>query len=480
MPSGMTSQDNDTICAIATPPGKGGIGIVRISGALCRPIAEKILGFSPTPRHAHLADFRGAGAEVMDTGIALFFDAPHSFTGEDVLELQGHGGVFLLQGLLSEVQRHGARLARPGEFSERSFLNNKIDLAQAEAIADIIDATTEQAARSAMRTLQGAFSQLVSDLVAQVTRLRVYIEAAIDFSDEEVDFLSEGKTLEKLETLLRTMDDVFSRARQGTLLNDGMTVVIVGQPNAGKSSLLNQLSGTEAAIVTDVPGTTRDLLAQQINIDGMPVHVIDTAGLRHSEDRIEREGVRRARDAMVTADRLLVVVDSTCVPDDPPSLYSHLLELMPELVNEHPMQGHPQRQLEKLTLILNKCDLVGRQAQVGEIELGAVGQPTRINFLRLSALSGEGVDLLRTHLKHCMGYQAAGEGTFIARQRHLDSLGRAREFLLTAKTNLEQGNPAELVAEDLRLAQNCLGEITGKVSSDDLLGIIFSSFCIGK
>ncbi len=314
----------DTICAIATPPGRSGVGIVRVSGPLSRDIAQKLLHFLPTPRHAHFTNFYGSDSHLIDQGIALFFPSPNSFTGEDVLELQGHGGYFVLDSLLNEAIKTGARIARPGEFSERAFLNDKIDLAQAEAIADLIESSSEEAARSALRTLQGDFSKLINSLCAAIIDLRVYIEAAIDFSEEEIDFLTEGKTAESLRAILNKLNAILAQAKQGALLREGMSVVIAGKPNAGKSSLLNALAGKDSAIVTDIAGTTRDTLIEHINIDGMPLHITDTAGLRESNDIVEIEGIRRALQAIESADRLLLVVDASLDTVNPGNLTGRL------------------------------------------------------------------------------------------------------------------------------------------------------------
>ncbi|MEX1196472.1 MAG: tRNA uridine-5-carboxymethylaminomethyl(34) synthesis GTPase MnmE [Pseudohongiellaceae bacterium] len=458
--------DTDTICAMATPPGRSGVGIIRVSGPRCRELAEAILGHLPKARNAGLCRFHDRSGQVIDQGIALFFPAPHSFTGEDVLELQGHGGLYLLNALLAELAGLGARLARPGEFSERAFMNDKLDLTQAEAIADLIDASSEQAARSAIRTLQGEFSRLIHQLAESITELRVYVEASIDFSDEEIDFLSEGGVAYRLDNLLEQLDAVLEQARQGSILKEGMSVVIAGRPNAGKSSLLNALAGRDTAIVTDIAGTTRDTLRENIHIDGMPLHITDTAGLRDSEDRIEQEGIRRARSAMEQADRLLLVIDAhaerTMTTSDARSLDAYLEGLR-----------LPAALRQRLTLVLNKCDLAGLSPG---LQAADAGHPA---VIRLSALTSDGVDLLRTHLKDCMGFDATEEGGFIARTRHLDALKRAQSDLRHASEQL-QHQAGELVAEDLRHAHRHLGEITGEFTTDDLLGRIFSSFCIGK
>lgn len=450
---------NDTIAAIATAPGRGGIGVIRISGALAPALLSSICGRLPQPRLATLLDFHECGTQtsrqVLDRGIALYFPAPHSFTGEDVAELQAHGGPVVLDLLLQEIIRLGARLARPGEFSERAYLNNKLDLIQAEAIADLIDSSSRQAARNAMRSLQGAFSARVNELLEDLTGLRVYVEASIDFPEEEVNFLADLQVAARLDTLLEKLGDVRHTARNGVLLRDGMTLVLAGKPNAGKSSLMNQLAGRDTAIVTAIPGTTRDLLREQITLDGLPLHIIDTAGLRSSPDEIEREGVRRAIGEIRRADRLLLVIDSSS-NDCPQQI---LAENFGEFIDELP----------PITVLMNKCDLV---AATPAIELGG-----QYPIITLSALSGTGLELLREHLKQSVGYQHADSGDFSARRRHLDALERTHSALLDAK---QQWHAGELLAEHLREAQQALGEITGEFTPDDLLGQIFSSFCIGK
>ena len=445
----------DTIAAIATPPGRGGIGIVRVSGPATPAIASVLCGALPRPRYAELRAFRAADDTIIDQGIALFFPAPHSFTGEPVLELQGHGGPVVMDMLLARVVELGARLARPGEFTERAFLNDKLDLAQAEAVADLIEASTAAAARAAMGSLQGVFSQQVNALVEGLIQLRLYVESAIDFPEEEIDFLSDGHVATQLGGLQSQLRRLLNEAGQGQLLRDGMSIVIAGQPNAGKSSLLNQLAGRDSAIVTAIPGTTRDVLREYIDIDGMPLRVIDTAGLRESSDLVEQEGIRRAWREIETADRVLLVVDSRDgINAEDQAIRARLPASVP------------------LTLIFNKIDL--SQETPGE-QTGDWGP-----VIKLSAKTGTGLDVLRQHLKTCMGYQTSGEGAFIARRRHLDALRRAAEQLANAQVQLEQYQAGELVAEELRLAQNHLSEITGEFTSDDLLGRIFSSFCIGK
>ncbi|MGO1396113.1 MAG: tRNA uridine-5-carboxymethylaminomethyl(34) synthesis GTPase MnmE [Halomonas sp.] len=448
----------DTIAALATPPGRGGVGIIRVSGPACRKIAEAMIGHCPAPRNAHYGPFLGAEGSI-DEGIALFFNGPHSFTGEDVLELQGHGGPIIMDMLLERCVALGARLARPGEFSERAFLNDKLDLAQAEAIADLIDATSRSAAENAVRSLQGEFSKRVSALVTRLIELRVYVEAAIDFPEEEIDFLADGHVAQHLNSVQQALGDVRQAAGQGALLREGMSVVIAGRPNAGKSSLLNALTEQDTAIVTDIAGTTRDVLREHIHIDGMPLHIIDTAGLRDTPDAVEKIGVARAWAEIEKADRVLLLVDaSTTATTDPMVIWPEFVARLPD----------PQR----LTLVRNKIDT---SAEPAGLDL-STAPPT----LRLSAKTGEGVDNLKAHLKDVMGFAATTEGRFSARRRHLDALDRAMAALDTGRAQLDGYGAGELLAEDLRDAQQALGEITGEFSADDLLGEIFGSFCIGK
>jgi tRNA modification GTPase len=461
---------SDTIVAIASAAGRGAVGVLRVSGTLVPRIATAILGALPAPRVAVLRRFMDEHGAVLDQGLAIYFSAPASFTGEPVLELQGHGGVVIVDCLLERVLGLGARLARPGEFSERAFLNGKMDLAQAEAVADLIEAATDAAARAAVRSLQGEFSARIHRLQKQLTDLRVYVEAAIDFPDEEIDFLSGGALQERLSQVFTGFDSITAAARQGALLREGMTVVIAGRPNAGKSSLLNRLVGDEVAIVTSLPGTTRDLLRHQLHLDGMPVNLIDTAGLRPAADLVEEEGIRRAQSAMQRADRILYVVDATLADpmaapgersaNGPPSAVADLAreaDLPP---------GVP------VTWVVNKIDLLGLPARV---ESGG-GVPR----VFVSAQTGDGIDLLRTHLQAVAGYRDVESGAFSARRRHLDALGRAYELVRRAAETLAVSGAVELFAEDLRLAQRNLGEITGELTSEDLLGEIFGSFCIGK
>ena len=457
-------SDNDTIVAQATPPGRGGVGILRISGFKAREVAETVLGKLPKPRYADYLPFKDADGSVLDQGIALWFPGPNSFTGEDVLELQGHGGPVILDLLLKRILTiPGLRIARPGEFSERAFLNDKLDLAQAEAIADLIDASSEQAARSALNSLQGAFSARVNHLVEALTHLRIYVEAAIDFPDEEIDFLSDGKIEAQLNDVIADLDAVRAEARQGSLLREGMKVVIAGRPNAGKSSLLNALAGRDSAIVTDIAGTTRDVLKEHIHIDGMPVHIIDTAGLRESPDKVEQIGIERAWQAINEADHVLFVVDSTATAVIDP------YEIWPEFMARLP-QGIP------VTVVRNKADL--STLDIGQSTVAT--EQGDISVINLSAKEGSGVDTLKAHLAKTMGFDTTTEGQFIARRRHIDALDQAYSYVSTGEQQLHEAMAGELLAEELRLAHQALCEITGEFTSDDLLGKIFSSFCIGK
>ncbi|WP_430460751.1 tRNA uridine-5-carboxymethylaminomethyl(34) synthesis GTPase MnmE [Thalassolituus sp. LLYu03] len=460
----------DTIAAIATAPGRGGVGIIRVSGPKALEIARAVSGLEPKPRYAHYGAFTARDGSVLDEGLTLFFPNPHSFTGEDVVELQGHGGPVVLDLLLKEVVALGCRLARPGEFSERAFLNDKMDLAQAEAIADLIDSASEQAARCALRSLQGEFSKRVHSLLDQLIQLRMYVEAAIDFPEEEIDFLSDGKVAAMLQAVDNELKGVLREANQGALLREGMNVVIAGRPNAGKSSLLNALAGQERAIVTDIAGTTRDVLKEHIHIDGMPLHIIDTAGLRDAPDEVERIGIQRAWDEISKADRVLLMIDSSkaAVEETDPE------KLLHALYDERGLKQQATDLLNsgRVTVIRNKADLSTEVIGLDE----RAGFPT----VTLSAKQNAGVDVLREHLKQIMGFEAAAEGGFLARRRHIDALNRAQEALDNGRLQLEGMGAGELLAEDLRMAQKSLNEITGAFSADDLLGEIFGSFCIGK
>ncbi|MDO6544391.1 tRNA uridine-5-carboxymethylaminomethyl(34) synthesis GTPase MnmE [Photobacterium sanguinicancri] len=453
-------EHTDTIVAQATPPGRGGVGIIRVSGPKATEVALAVAGRELKTRYAEYLPFKNEDGSALDQGIALFFKGPNSFTGEDVLELQGHGGPVLMDMMIKRILKlDGIRAARPGEFSERAFMNDKLDLAQAEAIADLIDASSEEAAKSAFKSLQGAFSNKVNELVEALIHLRIYVEAAIDFPEEEIDFLSDGKVSKDLLGIMDNLEAVRREANQGAIIREGMKVVIAGRPNAGKSSLLNALSGKDSAIVTDIAGTTRDVLREHIHIDGMPLHIIDTAGLREASDEVERIGIERAWDEIQQADRVLFMVDGTTTDaTDPAEIWPDFIERLPDSMG--------------LTVIRNKVELTGEDAGICH-----VNNPT---LVRLSARTGEGVDSLREHLKKCMGFSGTTEGGFMARRRHLDALERAAEHLEIGKNQLEGYMAGEILAEELRLAQQHLSEITGEFSSDDLLGRIFTSFCIGK
>jgi tRNA modification GTPase len=448
----------DTIAAIATAHGRGAVGVIRVSGPQVPRIAAEILGALPEPRQAHLAHFLDANGSSLDQGLALYFPAPASYTGEPILELQGHGGALIVDVLLQRLLDLGCRMARPGEFSERAFLNGKMDIAQAEAVADLIDAGTAAAARAAVRTMQGEFSARIHELEKRITELRKLIEAAIDFPDEELDFVSGNAVRAHLAAVFAAFDSITAAARQGALLREGLNVVIAGRPNAGKSSLLNKLVGDEVAIVADSPGTTRDVLRQHVHLDGLPLNLIDTAGLRVARDVVEAEGVRRAKTELERADRVLYLVDAAALEGpDAAGPVTDLTQLPP---------GVP------VTLVLNKIDLTGAPAYLDEASI-----PPRIF---LSAKTGAGLPLLRAHLKESAGYRENESGALSARRRHLDALRRARAAVEAAAESLAATRAFELFAEDLRLAQLALGEITGEFTSDDLLGEIFSSFCIGK
>ncbi|MFT7220564.1 MAG: tRNA modification GTPase [Candidatus Azotimanducaceae bacterium] len=464
----MTSQDfsasdvsyvRDTIAARATAPGIGGVGIIRISGPLVSDIAEALLGKIPSERHATYTTFRESDQTAIDSGLALYFQSPDSFTGEDVLELQGHGGPIVLDMLLSRIVGLGARIALPGEFSQRAFLNDKIDLAQAEAIADLIHSGSRQAARSAMRSLKGEFSRRVNTLVSSVILLRVYVEAAIDFPEEEIDFISDERVSIDLDQLVSTLDELLRTAGDGALLNEGADVVLLGKPNAGKSSLMNQLTGEETSIVTDIPGTTRDVIDQQLEIDGIPLRLLDTAGIRDSENTIEAEGVRRALAAKASADLIIAIVDT-----------NQTLEEMLSDIRELDLG-------ERCILVGNKIDLAGSHSALGPDALLSLGLVEDI--VPMSAMTGEGLPALKAAIKQTLGFNGS-ESTFAARSRHIAALKRAQASLASGHKCLSEHQAGELLAEELKDVQRHLSEITGEFSSDDLLGEIFSSFCIGK
>ena len=443
----------DTIVALATAQGQSGVGIIRLSGPDSKIIAKKIAPQIQviSPRKAIFGRFYDQNGEIIDEGLLLYFLSPNSFTGEDVIEFQTHGSPIILDLLLKTCLHYGARLALPGEFSERAFLNGKIDLAQAEAIADLIESSSETAARMASRSLQGKFSEYINQLVEKLIYLRMYVEASIDFPEEEIDFLQDQHIHQSLEQIEKQFIAINEKAKQGALIKDGMILVIAGKPNAGKSSLLNALAGYDTAIVTDIPGTTRDVLKEKIQIDGMPIHLIDTAGLRDSDDAVEQEGIKRARQQIANADHILWIYDAV---DDP----THSAFDQTDLPSDIPV-----------TFIKNKIDKVDQL-------------PKRISndHLSISVKENLGIDLLKDHLKNIMGYQGPEHGEFLARRRHLNALEEAASHLNKAKDALNILMAGELLAEELRQMQNCLGQITGEFSSDDLLGRIFSSFCIGK
>jgi len=451
---------NDTIVAQATAPGRGSVGIVRVSGPNAKPVAELLLKKCPVPRVATYQPFYNSQNHIIDQGIALYFAGPNSFTGEDILELQGHGGQVVMQLLIDTCLKSGlVRLAKPGEFSEQAFLNEKMDLTQAEAIADLIDASSQQAAKSALRSLQGEFSNQIRNLVDKVIYLRMYVEAAIDFPEEEIDFLADGIVQSNLHTIVALLNKIMHQAKQGSLLRDGMRVVIVGRPNAGKSSLLNALSGKDSAIVTDIAGTTRDVLKEHIHIDGMPLHIIDTAGLRDDADTVEKIGIERAWQEIHNADRILFMVDAEQEPNSQPK------DIWPEFYDKLPVNA-------AITVIRNKCDLIQ--------EAPGIDNNQKYPVICLSAMAKLGIDTLTEHLKECMGFNQVGEDQVIARQRHITALISAQQHIDIGKDQLESAMAGELLAEELRIAQGYLNEITGEFSSDDLLSKIFSSFCIGK
>ena len=442
----------DTIAAIATASGAGGIGVVRVSGALSKYIATQILGHCPSPRHAAYLDFKQANGDLIDRGIAIFYQNPHSYTGEDVLELQAHGGTALMQILLARCIELGARQADPGEFTRRAYLNDKIDLAQAEAVADVINASTLEAAQSAMRSLSGEFSQSINSLLHQLIDLRMYVEACLDFPEEEIDFITQGKVAEKIASNQQKLTTIFAKAKQGAILREGIHVVLIGQPNVGKSSLMNALAGEEVAIVTPIAGTTRDAIKSVIQINGVLLHIVDTAGLRETNDEVEKIGIARTFRATETAHIALILVDTA-----------------------HGIGGAKKSILRRLTQeidkiwVHNKIDVSRESARLLKKEGDT--------HIYLSAKTGEGLDLLKQHLLAQVGFQQNSEGVFMARARHLEALKQVEQHLTNASIQIKS---AELVAEELRLAQEALSSITGEFTPDDLLGEIFSKFCIGK
>ena len=448
----MQQNNLYTIAAIATASGAGGIGVVRVSGHLAQSIAIQVLGQCPTPRYAAYLPFYDANQQLVDRGIAIYYQNPHSYTGEDVLELQAHGGTALMQILLARCIELGARQAEPGEFTRRAYLNGKIDLAQAEAVADVINASTIEAARSAMRSLSGEFSICINQVLAKLINLRMYVEACLDFPEEEIDFITQGNVAEKLKAIVDDLKLVFTKSKQGSLLREGLHIVLVGQPNVGKSSLMNQLSGEEVAIVTPIAGTTRDAIKNIIQINGLPLNIIDTAGLRETNDEVEKIGIARTYQALENAQVALLLVDAAHgISEKEKSILSYL----------------PQ-EIEKIW-VHNKIDATK--------EIAKIVEQTGEAHIYLSAKTGAGVDLLKQHLLNIAGYQQNAEGIFMARARHLDALKQVDAHLHLAQNNRHQ---PELIAEDLRLAQEALSSITGEFTPDDLLGEIFSKFCIGK
>jgi tRNA modification GTPase len=442
----------ETICALATAIGQSGIGVIRVSGPLSKIISKKILHLELKPRHAFYGPFYDNEDNTIDKGVAIYFPGPNSYTGEDVVEFQGHGGMSVMRKLLETALIFGARLSEPGEFSKRAFLNGKMDLVQAEAVQDLIQSSSDESALSAVRSLTGEFSEKINHLLSELTSLRVFVEATIDFSDEEIDFLESHQVSTKLQNLKDLLASILESANQGAILRDGLHVAIAGKPNAGKSSLLNALTKQPSAIVTDIAGTTRDVLKETIHVDGMPLHIIDTAGLHNSEDIIEQEGIRRAYTEINNADVVLLVFDTK---DELPDF-----SILPDLVKNKP-----------IICIRNKIDLLNTKSEVNKL-----GNQLEVC---LSAKNGDGVDLLRKALAEFAGLNSGGEGVFLARKRHIDSIDQTLIYIDSAIEQLE-GGASELVAEDLRQAGMSLGQITGEFSSDDLLGEIFSSFCIGK
>lgn len=450
-------SSTETIVAQATASGKGGIGVIRLSGDLVPEICRSIVRSLPKPRLAKFSNFFDRAGVSIDQGVAIYFEAPNSFTGEHILELQGHGGPVVMAMLLDRCIELGARIARPGEFSERAFLNDKIDLSQAEAIADLIDSVSGAAARSAVRSLQGEFSRQVRELTEAVIKLRMYVEAAIDFPEEEIDFLADEKVAVMLESILAEFNRISEKATQGALLREGVSLVLAGRPNAGKSSLMNILTGRDSSIVTGIAGTTRDIIGEHIHLDGLPLRLIDTAGLRAATDEIEAEALKRALNEIEKADRLLLIMDCQAYKGN---IQAKVSEIRGEIPSGIPA-----------TVVLNKIDLNERWQNE---------MPDRDDWIGVSAKTGEGIERLKDHLKQVLGYTVNEEGTFIARARHVDALQRAQLSVKTGRERLLIDNAGELLAEELKVCQRALGEITGEFSSDDLLGRIFSQFCIGK
>ena len=465
----MPFSEESTICAIATAPGRGGVGIIRISGAKTKFIGEDILGFKPKTRHAHTCKFLDYDGSIIDTGIAIFFEGPSSYTGEDLLELHGHGSRPLLNELIKRVVRLGAKMARPGEFTERSFLNGKMDLAQSEAVADLIESSTAQQALSASRTLRGEFSARINKLQTLITQTRINVEASIDFVDEDLELGSQNTRLELLNRCVSELSGILTEAKQGLIINDGIQIVISGYPNSGKSTLLNALAGTDSAIVTAIPGTTRDVLKVEISIEGVPINLTDTAGLRKTIDPIEKEGVKRAQEAMHSADHILFVIDATTLEEN----LTNLREIADSFMKNHSLKLDSNN---RCTIVINKLDLAEKlELSMTNLQISGFGVPV----IGISAKTKKGIEKIKQHFLDVSGYTPSNQGNFSARERHIDALKIADAHLMKAK-ELSSTVNIELIAEELRLTQQSLGVITGEFTSDDLLGEIFASFCIGK
>ena len=466
----MSLSKETTICAISTPPGRGSVGIIRVSGPKTSSISMKILGFKPKIRYAHTCQFLNQDQSVIDIGIAIFFEGPNSYTGEDTLELQCHGSLPLLNEILNRLLSIGAVIARPGEFTERSFLNGKMDLAQAEAVADLIESGTEQQAKSAFRTMRGAFSDRIKKLQEQLTKTRINVEAAIDFSDEDLELSSNETILNLITKCLTDLDTVFTKAKQGVIIKEGLQVVIAGYPNSGKSTLLNAIAGEDAAIVTEIPGTTRDILNVEVSVRGIPINITDTAGLRETKDPVELEGVRRAQEAIMAADHILFVVDITTLNNQP----RNIRDVITSFSDDFSLKLNSGK---NLTVVINKLDLIENYGFFEE-ELQAVD--IEIPVIGISARTEEGLDNLRENFFKVSDHLHFTEDNFSARTRHISALKVAETHLKNAQKLAEESIDLELIAEELRLSQLAMGSITGELTSDDLLGEIFGSFCVGK